>query len=195
MCELLRELLRRVAKRVDPLATVQARAKSAASFAEKCLRKGYADPLRDMLDLAGARVVLRSESAIEYVSDFVSSHLRVDALESEDTRDRLKPTEFGYRSVHFAVEVPVDLVEGSPEGEEPKRPPLPFSLSPAGREHLATIGTGDRPLRAEIQLRTNLQHVWADVTHDRLYKTGLRLRRNLPPRGLAAGGHPGGCRP
>lgn len=172
-------LLERVAHELDPFALVQARHKAPASFAEKCLRKAdkYKDPLKDMTDLCGARAILRSEEAVGHFAKFVETHFIVDADNSEDKRDALKATEFGYRSVHFVVVLPEDLEAGSAPGERPVRPPFP--LSDEERKAFEEVVRLCRLHRcapcAEIQIRTQLQHVWADVVHDRLYKTKMNL--------------------
>jgi len=94
-----------VAKKYDPLAIVQARAKDIASFAEKCQRKRskYKDPVNQFTDLCGGRIIVHTAEQVKAVSAFIKEHFEIDQENSIDVSQRLKPTEFGYRSVHYIV--------------------------------------------------------------------------------------------
>jgi ppGpp synthetase/RelA/SpoT-type nucleotidyltranferase len=127
---------------------VDARAKSISSFAEKIARKNkYKDPLREMTDLCGVRVVTPLRANVEAVCAFIRENFVIDEANSLDTLSRLRPGEFGYRSVHYVVQC------------KPGR----FTEVPG---NLMT-------LKAEIQVRTILQHAWSEIGHDRLYKGGF----------------------
>ena len=145
-------------KTLAPLGIVQTRPKAVASFAEKCLRKRdkYDNPVGELTDLCGARVIVNTLSELEALSDFVETQFVVDESNSDSFVDRLKPSEFGYRSVHYVVQLP--------EGDSI----LGVSVPPE---------IGGR--KAEIQLRTFLQHAWSELAHDRLYKNKVRLPRSL----------------
>ena len=47
------------------IARVQVRAKTVPSFAEKCVRKKYRDPMHQMTDLCGARVIVESQDQVD----------------------------------------------------------------------------------------------------------------------------------
>jgi mutator protein MutT len=146
----LQSTLEEAARRVSPLAVVQARPKSIASFAEKILRKNkYIDPLKEITDLCGARVITQLKSEAEALCGFISENFLIDQSNSLDTLSRLRPGEFGYRSVHYVVQFDPKKTTG-----------LPKTLL---------------SLKAEIQVRTMLQHVWSDIGHDRLYKSGFKV--------------------
>jgi ppGpp synthetase/RelA/SpoT-type nucleotidyltranferase/ADP-ribose pyrophosphatase YjhB (NUDIX family) len=134
---------------ICPLApTVKGRVKGIPSFVEKILRKNkYVDPLHEMTDLCGVRVVVQTKDEVDRVCRFIREHFKIDERNSLDTLDRLATKEFGYRSVHFIVQL------------DKKR-------FPKTSEKL-------RMLKAEVQVRTMLQHAWADIGHDRLYKGGF----------------------
>lgn len=137
-------------RRISPLAVVQVRPKSVASFAEKILRKNkYTDPLRQITDLCGARVITQLKSEAEAACRFIRDHFIVDEANSVDALARLRPSEFGYRSVHYVVQ-----------------------FQPGRFPHVSRTLW---PLKAEIQVRTLLQHAWSDVGHDRLYKSGYEV--------------------
>lgn len=167
------EVLQAATRKLAPLAIVQARPKSVPSFAEKILRKRvlYADPLLDMTDLCGGRVITHTAGQVQAVCQFIEEHFLIDWANSADVSQRLGPAEFGYRSVHYIVsfkpgvfptkDVPVKIPQRLLDG-------LPQKLfnRPAPPQ---------RPFKAEIQVRTILEHAWADIGHDMTYKTGLTV--------------------
>lgn len=128
---------------------VQARAKTVASFAEKILRPGkhYPDPLNDLPDLCGCRVICQTLHGVRQVSELIESRFEVSPGESEDKLDILGANEFGYLSTHYVVRLP----------------------ETASAELLG--------LKAEVQVRTVLQHGWADVAHELSYKNRFKLPR------------------
>jgi ppGpp synthetase/RelA/SpoT-type nucleotidyltranferase len=150
---LLQRILRAAADELAPLAIVQARPKSIASFAEKARRKRhkYHDPANQLTDLCGARVIARTRTEVEALSTFIKEHFDVDADNSIDASERLKPTEFGYRSTHYVVSFAPGIDLGLP---------IPASL---------------HGLKAELQVRTTADHAWADFAHDLSYKGAFEL--------------------
>jgi ppGpp synthetase/RelA/SpoT-type nucleotidyltranferase len=144
--------LREATRIVAPFGIVQVRAKSISSFAEKAIRKHdeLEDPINEFTDLCGARVITRTQAEVAAVSQWVEEAFVIDWANSGDTALRLEPTQFGYRSVHYIVSLPED-------------------------EHLPR-GLGG--LRAEVQVRTLVEHAWADFSHDLSYKGEFKL----PPR-------------
>ena len=153
----LSRILSKACKAYAPLAIVQARPKGVSSFAEKAARKAfkYSDPVRQLTDLCGARVITHSQDQVNQICEFIRSHFIVDEANSLDVRTRLQQSEFGYLSVHYIVQLAGEPVLGIPIPEE----------------------IGDR--KAEIQVRTLLQHAWADITHDRLYKSGFDVPKQF----------------
>ncbi|MEW6249093.1 MAG: RyR domain-containing protein [Planctomycetota bacterium] len=143
-----------------PTGMVQARPKSVASFAEKALRKAdkYDDPVHQLTDLCGARVILSTSDELKAICRFIRREFVVDEPNTEDAGKRLKEDEFGYRSIQFVVQLGKPALLG-----------VTTRLKRIGRR------------KAEIQVRTVAQHAWAAVTHDRLYKGAFappaRLRR------------------
>ncbi len=146
------EELRQWLRPLCPLAIVEGRVKEVASFAEKILRKAkYMDPLREITDLAGARVVTPLSSEADRVVVLLRSRYKVDESHSIDMGRQLRRGEFGYRSHHLVV-----------------------VLDP-GEALKAGLPESWLPLRVEVQVRTILQHAWAVLGHDRLYKPGFRV--------------------
>ncbi len=151
--QVLDAVLRRAVADLAPLAIVQTRRKSVASFAEKCLRKRAKrpDPVAQFTDLAGARVIARTRSEVDAVCRFLVEDFDVDWEDSQDASERLRPSEFGYRSVHYIVSLRPDVDYGVPVPPE-------------------VIG-----LRAEVQARTITEHAYSDFAHDLTYKGAFEL--------------------
>jgi ppGpp synthetase/RelA/SpoT-type nucleotidyltranferase len=148
---ILQEILEQAAKLYAPLAIVQTRPKTLSSFAEKAIRKAfkYDDPVHQLTDLCGGRVITHTQDQVEKICRFIKENFIIDEANSLDVLTRLKVSEFGYRSVHYVVQLKAD-----------KFPEMAKIAQIGGR-------------RAEIQVRTLLQHAWADICHDRIYKSSF----------------------
>lgn len=116
--------------------------------------KKYLDPLTEVTDLAGARIVTDFLSDIDPILRMIRETFIVDFARSEDYRIVEDPRIFDYASAHYVVKLKDDDVA---QGE----------LRPYNG------------LWCEVQVRTMLQHVWATIAHERLYKP-----RNEPPKPL-----------
>ncbi|MFH1330132.1 MAG: RyR domain-containing protein [Actinomycetota bacterium] len=158
----LEEVLNHAAAEYAPLAIVTVRAKSIPSFAEKCLRKShkYRRPVDQLTDLCGGRIIVHTQAQVERISRFLEAHFEIDWANSEDIGRRLKTSEFGYQSVHYIVTFKPGVF---PTRGVPVKVP---SRLCGGRR-------GMKNPRAEVQVRTLLQHAWADIGHDLLYKGGF----------------------
>jgi putative GTP pyrophosphokinase len=98
-----------------PIHHVQSRLKTFESLMEKAGRYGIEDPLnnlgtvmREILDIAGIRVVCNYEEDIATMSRLLLSQEDIEMIRVRDYCD--KPKESGYRSVHVVIAVPVYLV-------------------------------------------------------------------------------------
>ena len=153
--EVLFVILRRAADSLAPLAIVQTRAKTISSFAEKAIRKRATrpDPIHQFTDLCGGRVIGRTRSEVDALSRYVVDHFAIDWENSVDVSQRLRPTEFGYRSVHYIVSL---------------RPDVDYGVE---------IPDEVRGLRGEVQLRTVAEHAYSDFGHDLTYKGAFQLPR------------------
>lgn len=142
-----------------PEAVVQVRSKSVDSFAEKCVRKAdkYKDPVRDMTDLCGARVIVQTLDQVAAVRTFIKANFLI--VEEDEKGSGFADAEFGYRDVHYIIEL------------------LPERCSALGLNGEEQRVIGAR--RAEVQVRTWMQHAWADTLHDRMYKTSLKYPREF----------------
>ncbi len=192
----LRAILERACEECGVMGFVEARAKSTASFVEKISRKGKGldDPVTQFTDLCGARVIAQTQQEVDRICEFIRAHFKIDEANSPDIRSRLAVGEFGYLSDHLVVQMPWStLTSISLPGEDSMSPEerllaevleesLDTSVRPALRSWQQVADyIGNR--KAEIQVRTLLQHAWAAITHDRVYKSEFdapeALRRQL----------------
>ena len=128
-------------------ATIESRTKETKSLEGKIGRPGkaYTDPLRQITDLSGIRIILYSVADVETVGKLIQREFIVDPTDSVNKIDQLEPDRFGYLSQHFLIQV-------------------------GDSRRLLPEWAGLCDLRAEIQVRTVLQHAWAAVEHFLLYK-------------------------
>jgi ppGpp synthetase/RelA/SpoT-type nucleotidyltranferase len=129
--------------------TVSGRTKSIASFAEKASRavdgvRLYTEPLREIGDQLGVRVITYVRDDVDAVADLLGDQVVVN-----DDRDLGRETasegRFGYASRH--LQIALDAARES---------------QPA-YAHL-------RGRNVQVQIRTVLQHAWAEFEHDIRYK-------------------------
>ncbi|GAB2921960.1 bifunctional ribonuclease/(p)ppGpp synthase [Rhodococcus aerolatus] len=129
--------------------SVTGRTKTVASFAEKATRRRdgvllFPDPLTDIIDQLGVRIITYVQSDVAAVADL----LREEVVVTDD-RDLGEQTaaegRFGYASRHLLI-----------------------GLDPARRGQARWSDVGDR--LAQVQVRTVLQHAWAEFEHEARYK-------------------------
>ena len=135
---------------------IESRAKDPDSLERKVeqKRESYEEPLTDVTDLIGVRVIAYYLEDVERINEIVRQEFDVDPENSMDKMDDLEPDRFGYRSVHFVVEL---------------------SKERAGLAEWAIFGGR----KAEIQVRTATQHAWAAVEHKLSYKRNSEAPRKL----------------
>jgi putative GTP pyrophosphokinase len=102
--------------------------------------------LGDLTDIAGVRVITYFSSDVDRLADIIRREFTVDTEHSIDKGALLDPDRFGYLSLHYVVSL------GKSYGKLPQE------------KHLAS-------LKAEIQIRSILQHAWAEIEHDLGYKS------------------------
>lgn len=134
--------------------TVAYRTKQRSSVLDKIERKGYRDPTRQLTDISGVRIVVYFESDVQKVADLIAEAFRVDSDNSRNRDELMSVNEIGYRSAHFVCDI----------GDT--RAALPEFRGMAG-------------LKFEFQVRTVLQHAWAELAHDRNYKLSGKLPRKM----------------
>lgn len=126
------------------------RVKSPDSMRGKLLRKGYSNPRRQLTDKLGARVIVYHADEVDRVATVLRNSLEIREKDSSDKRLALGLREFGYRSYHLIGAVPLKLCS-----------------HPSFRNLRGQI--------FEIQIRSILEHVWAEIEHTVVYKSGANL--------------------
>jgi len=122
------------------------RTKNKASLENKILQANDKyNRLSDITDICGIRIITYYEDEIDKISDFIRSHFSIDEENSVDKRKKLSPDRFGYLSLHLIVNLPLNK----------------FGLGSVASDHTCKI---------EIQIRSILQHAWAEIEHDLEYK-------------------------
>lgn len=143
-CEdLVRRLLRISNIRVH---TVTSRTKDIERLAEKLSRpdKNY-EKLEDVTDLSGIRIITYFEDDVDKIGTLIESEFKVFPDKSLDKRKALDPDRFGYLSLHYVCTLSDERCK--------------LSEYSAFQDYIC-----------EIQVRTILQHAWAEIEHDLGYK-------------------------
>ncbi|MBN1453172.1 MAG: hypothetical protein JW963_19315, partial [Anaerolineales bacterium] len=165
LAKVLEAILRKAEKQYAPLAIVQTRAKKVDSFAEKITRKWDGldtdDPVTEFTDLCGGRIITLLKSHSDAVCRFIEDHFDIDWDNCVNAIERLDTAEFGYLSKHYIV----SLKPGVFTAKELGLTKIPDSVYPSE----------GCPMKAEIQVRTILEHAFADVTHDLCYKSSFKV--------------------
>lgn len=122
------------------------RPKDADSAVRKQEKRKYKNPAEQMTDLVGARFVVLLQTDIEIVERVIRSHTAWTKSKDRDPNEERsgQPTHFDYQSVHYVL-----------------RNNEPLQLEGV------TVPEG---LPCEVQIRTLLQHAYAELVHDKFYK-------------------------
>jgi ppGpp synthetase/RelA/SpoT-type nucleotidyltranferase len=115
----------------------------------KLCEKGYSQPKRQLTDIIAARVVTYYRDDVPIILDALNKALEIDRHKSVNKVEQLEVIEFGYTSVHL-----IARSKGS------------WSTSP---QYSAL-----RNKWFEIQVRSILQHAWAEIEHEVVYKSGIK---------------------
>ena len=135
--------------------SVSGRAKSIESYLEKA--KKYKKPEKEITDYIGLRVITYVNSDIEKICSVIEEQFEVDKNRSINKTKKLKPDQVGYRSIHYILKI------------NSQRRKLP--------EYNKM-----KDICFEIQVRTLLEHTWAEIEHDRSYKFHGILPENIKRR-------------
>ncbi|SMC32731.1 ppGpp synthetase catalytic domain-containing protein (RelA/SpoT-type nucleotidyltranferase) [Fulvimarina manganoxydans] len=143
--EYLRSLLVDV-ERVDRIST---RPKSIDRFVAKAeiMKDGklkYDEPLHQIQDQIGARIITFYTSDVERIAEIVLKYFR--PIESRNVVPQ-KEWEFGYFGKHHILLLPMDVVSED-------------------------VDDSMRPACFELQIKTLFQHAWSEANHDLGYKPG-----------------------
>lgn len=150
--------------------SVQFRSKDPASFGRKAgkpsgtdpTRPKYPNPLTEIMDLSATRIITFFPRTINEIGAMLSEEFEV--LEHSDkAEDLIEEERFGYQSVHYLVRL---------------------TKTRAGlAEYQRFAGAV-----TEVQVRTILQHAWAEIEHDIQYKSSAAIPRDIRRRFMALAG-------
>jgi len=143
--------------------TIEGRAKTVKSAREKLERKRYRNPDKEMTDLAGVRIVTYLEADVPRVSKLICEEFAELTNFSVDKNNSLGVDRVGYRSLHHICKLTDE------------------------RTRLAEY-KNFTDFQFEVQIRTGLQHTWAQIEHDRNYKFGHILPQEITRRLFLAAG-------
>ena len=134
------------------------RVKDTDSFLAKALRrrKNYDRPLEQITDMVGIRFIVLLLTELSIIGDIIENCEIWDAEKARDfeAEKTERPHHFDYQSIHYVV--------------HPKKP-----------VKSGDVITVPASLMCEIQVRTLLQHAYAELAHNTIYKPSLCLDRDV----------------
>lgn len=123
---------------------IQTRVKDRDSLEKKILAKHKYKSLDDITDIVGVRIITYFDDEVDQIATLINEEFVIDQDNSVDKR-KIDSDKFGYRSLHYVANLKKD------------RTNLPEYSS-------------YKEQKFEFQIRTILQHSWAEIEHDLGYK-------------------------
>lgn len=146
-----------------PYHAINSRVKDVESFRNKIFGEKYDNPVEQITDLAGIRIITYVEDDVKKINDIITSLFEIDEERSIDKSKNLGTNKVGYKSIHFIAKLKEDR------------------LKLVEYKNLEN-------LYFEIQVRTILQHAWAEIEHDRNYKFSGKLPDEIARRFMLLAG-------
>ena len=146
-CDALLEKISCLTKDIKPRPELRTRIKNIDSFIFKAIGGQYKNPLLEIKDQIGLRIVVTYEKNLEEIDKIIQREFA--QCNREDKLYLLKPDQLGYLGIHYT-----DLKFSNEEAQGRKY-----------AEHSESV--------CEIKLRTSAQHAWATVSHELSYKPSI----------------------
>ncbi len=131
---------------------ISGRLKDPTSLQNKVSSDSKYKELSDVTDLVGLRIIVTYRNEIPFIISQIKDAFEIDE-ENTNTNDPKSESEFGYSSYHVII-------------------------SNAKVESFKSHNLKFKNLKAEVQIRTILQHAWADISHMIDYKAKHRPESN-----------------
>ncbi|MCX8531625.1 GTP pyrophosphokinase [Chryseobacterium luquanense] len=138
------KILRKLCKNFS-IHQIVSRIKTKESLAQKVIKKNKYEKLDDITDILALRIITYFEDDISKIEELLNKEFKIDWENSTDKRN-IEIDKFGYRSVHYILQLNDHKRELSEYAEY-------------------------KDIKFEIQIRSILQHSWAEIEHDLGYKS------------------------
>lgn len=132
--------------------SINFRVKELISFLEKIERKNYENPLEEIEDFCGLRIICYYQKDILEIENIIKKEFNIHEFQNKESK--LDYDQFGYRSHHLIASIKSEW-ESTPNFRE---------LS---------------GLKFELQIRTILMHAWAEIEHSLAYKSELQTPKQF----------------
>lgn len=123
---------------------IQTRVKDRESLEKKILAKQKYESLDDITDIVGIRIITYFEDEVDKVAKVVEEEFDIDQENSVDKRE-IDTDRFGYRSLHYVASLKKNRT-------------------------ILSEYSDFETFKFEFQIRSILQHSWAEIEHDLGYK-------------------------
>lgn len=140
-----------------PYQSITKRLKEKDSYLNKCQKECYLNPIEEIMDVAGIRIIAYTNNDVKKICEIIKKEFKIDDDNSGNKIDKMGEDKVGYLSVHFIAELN-DTRKGLTENSIYNN------------------------CKCEIQVRTLLQHAWAEIEHDRHYKFSGVLPKDISRR-------------
>ncbi|MBD5532770.1 MAG: hypothetical protein HDQ98_11350 [Lachnospiraceae bacterium] len=128
-----------------PYQSVCHRVKEKESYLNKSRNEKYTNPIEQITDMSGIRIISYTNQDVLSICKILRDEFCIDKNNSENKADILETDKVGYLSIHYILQL---------------------SEKRLGLSEYKVYEN----LKCEVQVRTLLQHAWAEIEHDRNYK-------------------------
>ncbi|KAE8275412.1 GTP pyrophosphokinase [Enterobacter sp. C6] len=134
--------------------TLEVRVKDRQSLEQKIARKSKYKNISEITDIVGVRVITHYSNDVDKIAKIIEREFTIDWDNSIDKRKTIEHDRFGYLSLHYII-------------------------SHIKKRYSLAEYSNHKKLKAEVQIRSILQHAWAEIEHDIGYKSNIGLPADL----------------